>query len=204
MQSLDHSCDRKLEIDPCIQGSKLWVHMGWNPSYLSQSHSATQIHIQQGSCPDSHTLWQAVQFTLTVDRTAGCELDTRQRDCVWVCLHVATAEPALAQTLGSQRICSWWSQTFPPWRKAGGTAQYQTSCCREKADENNVFIQRGRGKYSVTQILLHNHSCYFQYCFTMWWCRFIVLTLPLLCFSFSWWFHLHIHFPEWHITTATW
>lgn len=27
-----------------------------NPSYLSQSHSVTQIHIQQGPCPDSHTL----------------------------------------------------------------------------------------------------------------------------------------------------
>ncbi len=29
MQPLDHRCNRKLEIDPCIQGSKLWVHMGW-------------------------------------------------------------------------------------------------------------------------------------------------------------------------------
>lgn len=26
-----------------------------NPSYLSQSHPVTQIHIQQGPCPDSHT-----------------------------------------------------------------------------------------------------------------------------------------------------
>lgn len=34
MQSLDHSWDRKLEIDPCIQGSKLWVHMGWKAQPL--------------------------------------------------------------------------------------------------------------------------------------------------------------------------
>lgn len=31
---IDHSCDRKLEIDPCIQGSKLWVHMGWKAKSL--------------------------------------------------------------------------------------------------------------------------------------------------------------------------
>lgn len=146
MQSLDHSCDRKLEIDPCIWGSKLWVHMRWKAKSLlslSQSHSVTQIHIQQGPCPDSHTLWQPVQFTRAVDRTAGCELDTRCV-CVCVCLHAATAEPALAQTLGSLRICSWWSQTFPPWRRAGGTARYQTSYCKQKAQQN---------------ILLHNHRC---------------------------------------------
>lgn len=27
-----------------------------NPSYLSQSHSVTQIHVLQGPCADSHTL----------------------------------------------------------------------------------------------------------------------------------------------------
>lgn len=32
----------------------------------------------------SLTLWQPVQFTLTVDRTAGCELDTRW--CVFLCV----------------------------------------------------------------------------------------------------------------------
>lgn len=99
----------------------------------------------RGPCPDSRTLWQPVHFTLTVDRTTGCELDTRQCVfcvcmCVCVRLRAATAEPALGQTLGSQRICSWWSQTFLPWRRAAGTARYQTSYCEKKISGNIVVI----------------------------------------------------------------
>ena len=88
MQSL--ICDRKLETDPCIQAAScecIWDERQ-NPSYHSKIASVTQIHIQQSPCSDSHTLWQPVQFTRTVDRTTGCEMDTRQcvRACVFVCV----------------------------------------------------------------------------------------------------------------------
>lgn len=140
IKSLNHRCERQSEIDPCAvhrEASFVCVCEGVEKWLLSPSVLFCDPDPYSAG---THTLWQPVQFTLTVDRTTGSELDTRPCVCVCACLHGATAEPALAQTPDIQRICSWWSQTFPPWRRAGDTAQYQTFCCSKKNKTNKGVI----------------------------------------------------------------
>lgn len=60
-------------------------------------------------------------------------------------LHAARAKPALVQMQDTQKICSWWNQTFPPWRKAEGIARYQTFYCGTNVQQ------------SVTLVFLYNN-----------------------------------------------
>lgn len=123
----------------------IWVERQ-NPSYLFQCLSVTQIHVLQGPLPRlSHSVTTCSLHThcgqnhgMWTGHKTVCVLCLHM--CVCICLRAATAEPALVQTLGSQRICSWWSQTFLPWRRAAGTARYQTSYCEKEVSGYVVMV----------------------------------------------------------------
>lgn len=115
-------------------------------SLPSLSHSETTCSINT-HCRQNHG-----------NLTGQSECENKQGStCVRVCvcirvfvsvsmhLHAARAKPALVQMLDIQKICSWWNQTFPPWRKAEGIARYQTFYCGTNVQQ------------SVTLFLLYNN-----------------------------------------------
>lgn len=110
-------------------------------SLLSLSHSETTCSINT-HCRQNHGNLTG-QRECENERGSLC-VSARVFVSVSLCLHAARATPALVQMLDIQKTCSWWIQTFPPWRRAKGIARYQTSYCRTNVQQR------------VSVVLLHN------------------------------------------------
>lgn len=162
------------------------------PPNLSQSCSVTQIHIQQGSCPESHTLWQPVQFTLTVDRTAGRELDTRQ--CVSLCVSIhAYMQPQqrllLHRRWVARESAAYEAKHFLHWERQGAQLNIKHFAVgrRQKRKWNvyvNAVMQTSNSK--ISKYLFHLFHTLLQTNFVTFvmihCCSSVILTLFLLCF----------------------
>lgn len=130
IKSLNHRCERQSEIDPCAvhrEASFVCVCEGVEKWLLSPSVLFCDPDPYSAG---THTLWQPVQFTLTVDRTTGSELDTRPCVCVCVCVF----------TWSHSRACSCTDAGYPE--------------NLQLMKPNISSMEKGRGHSSISNILL--------------------------------------------------